>query len=73
MNENNRSSQGKDSVNGIVVIKSKLPENVVTEQCFDSVVKSRTTYKDGKSTEQIRMFNEFESYDFANCSNKPVN
>lgn len=43
MNENNRSSQGKDSVNGIIVIKSKLPENVVAEQSFDSVVKSRTT------------------------------
>lgn len=73
MNENNRSAQGKDSVIGIIVIKSKPPENLVAEQCFDNVVKSRTTYKDGGTTEQIRMFINFVNYDFANCSKKLVN
>lgn len=41
MNENNRHSPAKESANDIIVIKRKLPENFVPEQCFcdNSVVK----------------------------------
>lgn len=73
MNENNRNSHRKDSSNDIIVIKTKLPENFVAEQCFDNVVKLGIMHNYRDATEQIKLFIKLVNYGFANCFYCPGN